>query len=204
MASESIAHSVFASWVIDSEPIRARGIIVEYKLYTVWHEIFAGVYFCGLTTFCVLQELVFAIRTDWFFLLGIKFLRFSESTQYPAFIILKLWIYENHICELRSEELFEGRSILYIIIVIFSFLLSTCRRNTYFQTINQYFVVSEWKRQLCDWTYTISYTVFSCSEFKLENSYSGVNFCGKNVCGNFYLRELIFTDRWKNRKKRKN
>ena len=36
-------------------------------------------------------------------------------------------------------------------------------------------------------------TVFLCSEFKLENIYSGVNFCGKNVCGNFYLRELIFT-----------
>ena len=26
-------------------------------------------------------------------------------------------------------------------------------------------------------------TVFLCSEFKLENIYSGVNFCGKNVCG---------------------
>ena len=47
-------------------------------------------------------------------------------------------------------------------------------------------------------------TVFLCSEFKLENIYSGVNFCGKNVCGNFYLRELIFADRWKNRKNRKN
>ena len=46
-------------------------------------------------------------------------------------------------------------------------------------------------------------TVFLCSEFKLENIYSGVNFCGKNVCGNFYLRELIFADRWKNRKNRK-
>ena len=43
-------------------------------------------------------------------------------------------------------------------------------------------------------------TVFLCSEFKLENIYSEVNFCGKNVCGNFYLRELIFADRWKNRK----
>ena len=42
-------------------------------------------------------------------------------------------------------------------------------------------------------------TVFLCSEFKLENTYSGVNFCGKNVCGNFYLRELIFADCWKNR-----
>ena len=43
-------------------------------------------------------------------------------------------------------------------------------------------------------------TVFLCSEFKLENIYSGVNFWGKNLCGNFYLRELIFADRWKNRK----
>ena len=48
------------------------------------HEIFAGVYFCGLAIFCVLRELIFAIRTDWLFLLGINFLRFSESTQYPG------------------------------------------------------------------------------------------------------------------------
>ena len=47
-------------------------------------------------------------------------------------------------------------------------------------------------------------TVFLCSEFKLENIYSGVIFCGKNVCGNFYLQELIFADRWKNRKNCKN
>ena len=25
--------------------------------------------------------------------------------------MMKLWIYENHICELHSEELFEGRSL---------------------------------------------------------------------------------------------
>ena len=31
-------------------------------------------------------------------------------------------------------------------------------------------------------------TVYLCSKFKLENIYSGVNFCGKNVSGNFYLR----------------
>ena len=29
--------------------------------------------------------------------------------------------------------------------------------------------------------------VFLCSEFKLQNIYSEVNFCGKNVCGNFYF-----------------
>ena len=43
-------------------------------------------------------------------------------------------------------------------------------------------------------------TVFLCSDFKLENIYSGVNSCGKNIRGNYYLRELIFADRWKNRK----
>ena len=36
-------------------------------------------------------------------------------------------------------------------------------------------------------------TVFLCSEFKLENIYSGVNFCGKMfavifICGNLFLR----------------
>ena len=35
-------------------------------------------------------------------------------------------------------------------------------------------------------------TVFSSSEYKLENTYSGVNFCGENFCGSFYLRKLIF------------
>ena len=33
---------------------------------SVWHEIFAGVYFWGLVFFGVLRELIFAIRTDWF------------------------------------------------------------------------------------------------------------------------------------------
>ena len=46
-------------------------------------------------------------------------------------------------------------------------------------------------------------TVFLRSESKIENIYSGVNFCEKNVCGSFYLRELIFADHWKNRKHRK-
>ena len=46
--------------------------------------------------------------------------------------------------------------------------------------------------------------VFLCREFKLENIYSGVNFYGKSMCDNFYLRELVFVDRWKNRKTSKN
>ena len=33
--------------------------------------------------------------------------------------------------------------------------------------------------------------IFLCSEFNLGNIYSEVNICGKNVCDNFYLRELL-------------
>ena len=64
-----------AEWAIDSEPIRARGIIVKYS---VWHEIFAKVYFSGLTIFCVLRKLIFAMRTNWFFLLEINFCDFQK------------------------------------------------------------------------------------------------------------------------------
>ena len=52
----------------------------------MWHEIFVGVYFCGLAIFCVLRELIFVIRTGWFFFLGIIFLQYSQSTQCPALI----------------------------------------------------------------------------------------------------------------------
>ena len=39
-------------------------VIKSCKEPTVWNEIFAGVYFCGLAIFCVLRELIFAIRSD--------------------------------------------------------------------------------------------------------------------------------------------
>ena len=51
-------------------------------LDTGWHEISAGVYFCGLAIFCILWEVIFAIKKNWFSLLEIN-LRFSESIQYP-------------------------------------------------------------------------------------------------------------------------
>ena len=56
----------------------------------MWHKIFVGGYFCGLATFCVLQELIFAIRTDWFFLLRINFCDFQKllSTQQTDDIIV--------------------------------------------------------------------------------------------------------------------
>ena len=98
------------------------------------------------------------------------------------------------------------RKYPYPALTIFSFLLSTCNRNAYFQTIlgqyyglRQYFIVyrfvSERKRQVVIEQTRFLSTVFLCSKFKSENIYSGVNFCGKMFCGDFYLRELIFVDR---------
>ena len=65
--------------------------------------------------------------------------------------------------------------------------------------MRQYFIVyrfvSERKREVVSEQTRFLGTVFLCGEFKLENIFSGVNFCG-----NFYLRELTFANRWKNRK----
>ena len=58
--------------------------------------------------------------------------------------------------------------------------------------VRQYFMVyrfvSERKRQVVIEQTRFLSTVFLCSEFKLENIYAGVNFGGKNCCGNLFLR----------------
>ena len=48
-----------------------NGKITHFNLQmspTEWHEIFAGVYFCGLAIFLCFAGTNFAIRKDWFFL----------------------------------------------------------------------------------------------------------------------------------------
>ena len=47
------------------------------------------------------------------------------------------------------------------------------------------------KETSCDWTDTVSNTVFLCSEFRLENIYSAVNFCGKMFEVIFICRNLF-------------
>ena len=103
--------------------------------------------------FCLLRELIFVIRTNWFFLLGINI---CDSQKVPG---TQHWWY------FRAKEMNQK-------LIVFRF-------------------VSERKRQVViEQTWFLS-IVFLCSEFKLENIYSGVNFCRKNVCGNLCLRELI-------------
>ena len=56
-----------------------------HKTSTVWHEIFAVVYAGGLAIFYVLWELIFAIRTDWFFCWELIFAIFRK---YPVLALI--------------------------------------------------------------------------------------------------------------------
>ena len=62
----------------------------------MWHEIFAGVYFCGLAIFGVLQELIFAIRTDWFFSLEITVI-FEIFRKYPVPSIDNIFVFIEYV-----------------------------------------------------------------------------------------------------------
>ena len=111
------------------------------------------------------------------FLAGNKFLPFSGSNQYP-------------------------------VLIIFSFLISTCiykyvfsNRTTVCVYVKPLYTVL---RQVAIERTRFFTSAFLFREFKLEKIYSGVNVCWKNVCRNFYLRELMFADCWKNRENRKN
>ena len=51
--------------------------------------------FCGLAIFCVLLQLIFAIRTDWFFSLELIFAIFSK---YPVPSIDNIFDFVKNIC----------------------------------------------------------------------------------------------------------
>ena len=94
----------------------------------VWHEIIAGVYYlCGLATFCVLRELIFAIWTEWFFLLGIIFAIFRK---YPVPSV------DNIFCIFFLSENVQQK-----------YILSNTKKK-YFIAFFLYRFVSEWKRQV--------------------------------------------------------
>ena len=58
-----------------------------HKISTVWHGIFAVVYAGGLAIFYVLWELIFAIRTAWFFCWELIFCDFQKVYPVLALII---------------------------------------------------------------------------------------------------------------------
>ena len=130
-----------------------------------------------------------------FFLLGINFCDFEKvpSTQYPALIdIFKQYYGMYTLCKISICSL------------IYLFVSEWKRQVVIEQTWFLYFWLANLSQRIlketgCNWTDMIS--VFLVSEFKSEDIYSRVNYCGKNVCGNFPLWELIFADHWKNCKK---
>ena len=102
----------------------------------MWHEIFAGVYLCGLVIFLVLPEPIFAIKGDCFFSLGINFCDLQEvpdKSLIKSLIIFRF--YRERVKEIHIQVVIEQTGFLS--------------------------------------------TVILCSEFKLENIYSRVNFSGK-------------------------
>ena len=128
-----------------------------------------GSLFFGLTILCVLRELIFEIKTDWFFLLGINICDFQKVSM-PVPSIHNIFFFIEYV---QQKYIFSNNKPIPV-------------------SLRQVEVVIEKTRFLS--------TAFLCSEFKLENIHSGVHFCGKNVRSNFYLRERVFADRWKNRK----
>ena len=54
----------------------------QAKWYTVWHEIFAGVSFCGLVIYVLRKP----TRTHWFFSLRINFCGFQIVPSTPSLL----------------------------------------------------------------------------------------------------------------------
>ena len=137
--------------------------------YIVWDEIFVGVYFCGLAIFLCFcgSSLFFAIRKQWFFLLGINFRDFQKLAD-PGLIkfsfLLSTFVRAT---ELNTPNKTHGVSILYKTSNKLYTVLFLKERDK---------VVIEQKQNLG--------IVFLCSEFMLENIYSAV------VCGNFFCGSL--------------
>ena len=71
---------------------------------------FAGVYFCGLAIFCVFRELIFAIKTDWFFLPGINFCDFHWKNPVPT--CNRNTYFQIHICYSPAERSVLGETVL--------------------------------------------------------------------------------------------
>ena len=107
----------------------------------------------------MLRELIFAIRTDWFFLLGINFCDFQTvpSTQFWEYFRF-YWV---RACNRNTVNIFSNNKPV--------FRLFLNQRDKLWLNRNDF--------------------LFLCSEFKLKNIYSEVNFFGKNVCGNSYFSE---------------
>ena len=113
-----------------------------------------GSLFFGLAILCVLLELIFAIGTDWFFLLGINICDFQKVPM-PVPSIDNIFFFIEYV---QQKYILSNNKPVPVSLYTVLFL-------------NQRQVVIEKTRFLS--------TAFLCSEFKLENIHSGVHFLWK-------------------------
>ena len=99
--------------------------------------------------FCVLRELIFAIRTDWCFLLGINF---GDFQKVPSTSIGNIFVFIEYV----QEKFIYFQSI-----------------NQYF-VVHRFFF-SEWKRQVVIERTRFLSTVFLCSEFLFTDTAAILN-----------------------------
>ena len=132
----------------------------------MWYEIFAAVYFCGVVIFGLWRELIFML----FGQIGFSCweLIFAIFRKNPVPSIDDIFVFIEYI---QEKYIFSNN------------IVRTLSKTSKFIV---YRFVSKRKRQVVIEQTRFLSTVFLCSEFMLENIYSGANFCGKNVCGNFF------------------
>ena len=90
----------------------------------MWHEIFAGVYFCRLAIFSVLRKLIFAIRTHWFLSLRIDS---GDFQKVPSTFPVSRGLSRGKKERKNERPMLAGNQ--YPALIIFSFLLSTCNQG---------------------------------------------------------------------------
>ena len=61
----------------------------SHRVHTVWHKIFAGVYFCGLAIFCVLRELIWQIGFSCWELIFAIFRKYAVPRVDDIFVFIK-------------------------------------------------------------------------------------------------------------------
>ena len=79
----------------DLKALQSVGQVIIQDVYRVGQN-FCGSLFLQIGDFCVLQELIFVIRTDWFFLLGINFGDFQKVCD-KSLIVLRVYVQWKYI-----------------------------------------------------------------------------------------------------------
>ena len=138
---------------------------------------------------CGLGELIFAIRTDWFFLLLINCCDFQRVQE--KIIIDNTFVFIEYLRVMVNDTYFQT---INDVLTIHS-VLSWCLPYTTIKTIaflnlsfDYHNIFGHW---LFWWSIESDLILSSIIKFELQSAYSRVNFCGTNVCGNPFLVGIL-------------